>query len=159
MYMTTLRTVGIFLICIAASLLAGFWGSTGTVGSIAGWYSIINKPFWTPPNWVFMPVWTLLYILMGTSVALVWKSARKGILWPVAFFFVHLLVNAYWSMAFFGQHQVELAVGIISVMWVMIAVMMVWFWKYSRLATYLLVPYLVWVTYATTLNIGVMVLN
>ncbi len=154
-----IRTLGIFILCIGASLLAGFYGSIATVPNITTWYANLVRPSWTPPNWVFMPVWTLLYVLMGTSVALVWKSARKGVVWPVAFFFVHLLVNAYWSIAFFGQHQVELAVGIIAVMWIMIAVMMVWFWKYSRLATYLLVPYLVWVTYATTLNIGVMVLN
>lgn len=154
-----LRTLGMFILCIGASLFAGFYGSTATVPNITTWYANLVRPSWTPPNWVFMPVWTLLYVLMGTSVALVWKSARKGILWPVAFFFVHLLVNAYWSIAFFGQHQVALAVGIIGVMWTMIAIMMLWFWRYSRLATYLLVPYLVWVTYATTLNIGIMVLN
>ncbi len=152
-----IRTIGIFLFSIGASLAAGFWGSTATVESITGWYASLNQPSWTPPNWVFMPVWTLLYILMGTSVALVWK--QKGSLKPVLFFFAHLVVNTAWSLVFFGQHQVGLALIIISLLWIMIASMMLWFWKYSRASTYLLAPYLVWVTYATTLNIGIMVLN
>ncbi len=159
MYMTTLRTVGIFLICIAASLLAGFWGSTGTVGSIAGWYSIINKPFWTPPNWVFMPVWTLLFILMGTAAALVWKSGKKDAWKPVLFFFAHLVVNTYWSIVFFTNQDPVTALYVIAVLWLMIVGMMVWFWRYSRVATYLLVPYILWVSYATTLNIGIVLLN
>lgn len=154
-----IRTLGIFVLCIGVSLFAGFYGSTATVPNITTWYATLVRPSWTPPNWVFMPVWTLLYVLMGTSAALVWRTGKSGALRPVVFFFLHLLVNIYWSIAFFGQHQVALAVGIICVMWAMIAVMMLWFWKYSRLATYLLVPYLVWVTYAATLNIGIMVLN
>jgi translocator protein len=157
--MNTLRTVGIFLICIAASLLAGFWGSTGTVESIPGWYSTINKPFWTPPNWVFMPVWTLLFILMGTAAALVWKTGKKGVWMPVLFFFAHLAVNTYWSIAFFSNQDAVTALYVIALLWLMIVGMMVWFWRYSRLATYLLVPYLVWVSYASTLNVGIVLLN
>lgn len=154
-----IRTTGIFLVCIGASLLAGFWGSTATVPSIAGWYATLNRPFWTPPNWVFMPVWTLLYILMGTSVALVWNAGKRKALLPVLFFFVHLAVNAYWSIAFFGNHDPRTALAVIVVMWFMIVVMMVWFWRYSRTATYLLTPYLLWVGYASSLNLGILVLN
>ncbi len=153
------RTIGIFLVCIGASLLAGFWGSTATVTSITGWYATINQPFWTPPNWVFMPVWTLLYILMGSSVALVWSSGKPKVLLLVLFFFVHLAVNAYWSIAFFGNHDPLTALMVIGLMWVMIVTMMVWFWRYSKMATYLLIPYLLWVSYASTLNLGILVLN
>jgi len=154
-----IRTWGIFILCIGVSLFVGFYGSTATVPNITTWYATLVRPFWTPPNWIFMPVWTTLYVLMGASVALVWTSKRPKVLLPVLFFFVHLVVNTYWSIAFFGQHQVALALGIIVLMWLMIATMMLWFWRYSRLATYLLVPYLVWVTYATSLNIGILVLN
>lgn len=143
-----IRTLGIFVLCIGASLAAGFLGSIPTTDSINGWYSTLVKPAWNPPNWVFMPVWTLLYILMGTAAALVWKSGKPRAWKPVAFFFVHLLVNAYWSIAFFGQHNPGLALIIIGIMWFMIAGMMLWFWRYSKTATYLLVPYLAWVTYA-----------
>lgn len=155
----SIRTIGIFLICIGVSLLAGFWGSTATVPSIAGWYSTLNKPFWTPPNWVFMPMWTLLYILMGASVALVWNAGKRKALLPVLFFLVHLAVNAYWSIAFFGNHDPRTALAVIVVMCFMIVVMMVWFWRYSRTATYLLTPYLLWVGYASSLNLGILVLN
>lgn len=154
-----IRTVGIFLLCIGASLGAGFWGSTATVESITGWYASIVRPFWTPPNWVFMPVWTLLYVLMGTSAALVWRTGKSGVLRPVVFFFLHLAVNAYWSIVFFGQHDPRTAFVVIIALWLMIAGMMFWFWKYSRNATYLLVPYLVWVSYASSLNLGIILLN
>lgn len=145
--------------CIGASLLAGFWGSTATIESITGWYATINRPFWTPPNWVFGPVWTLLYILMGISVAFVWNSGKPKVLLPVLFFAVHLAVNVYWSIAFFANQNPQMALAVIAVLWIMIVVMMVWFWRYSRTATYLLVPYLLWVSYASTLNLGVVLLN
>lgn len=155
----TIRTIGLFALCIGASLLAGFLGSVPTVDSINGWYSTLVKPGWNPPNWVFMPVWTLLYILMGTAAALVWTSGKPGAWRPVVFFFAHLFINAYWSIAFFGQQDPKLALAVIAVMWVMIAFMMLWFWRYSKTATYLLAPYLVWVTYASTLNLGIVLLN
>ncbi|MEK7201592.1 MAG: TspO/MBR family protein [Patescibacteria group bacterium] len=153
------RSAGIFLICIGASLLVGFWGSSSTVPSITGWYATLTKPFWTPPNWVFMPVWTLLYILMGSAMALVWTSSKKGKVLPVAFFLAHLMVNLYWSIAFFGNHDLVVALATIIVLLLMIVGMMVWYWRYSRVATYLLVPYLLWVSYATSLNLGIIMLN
>ncbi len=154
------RAIGIFGLCIGTSLFAGFYGSLSTVESITDWYSTIVRPFWTPPNWVFMPVWTLLYVLMGSAAALVWtskKSAKKAL--PVAFFFAHLVLNAYWSVAFFGNHDPETALVIVVAMWLSIITMMVWYWRYSKLATYLLVPYILWVSYAATLNLGIILLN
>lgn len=155
----SIRTIGIFLVCIGVSLLAGFWGSTATAPSIAGWYSTLNKPFWTPPNWVFMPVWTLLYILMGVSIALVWKTGRPKVFLAVLFFLLHLAVNVWWSITFFGSHDIFASLIIIKTLWVMIAIMMLWFWRFSKMSTYLLAPYLAWVSYATTLNLGILVLN
>lgn len=155
-----IRTIGIFVLCIGASLLAGFYGSLSTVQNITGWYATIVRPFWTPPNWVFMPVWTLLYVLMGSAVALVWTSKKGGKkLLPVGFFFAHLVLNASWSVVFFGNHDPKPAFIIIVAMWLAIVTMMIWYWRFSRLATYLLVPYILWVSYASTLNLGVVLLN
>ena len=155
-----IRTIGIFVLCIGASLLAGFYGSLSTVQNITGWYATIVRPFWTPPNWVFMPVWTMLYVLMGSAAALVWTSKKKAKkLLPVGFFFAHLIQNACWSVVFFGNHDPNTALIIIVAMWLSIITMMVWYWRYSRLATYLLVPYILWVSYASTLNLGVVLLN
>ncbi len=106
-----------------------------------------------------MPVWTLLFILMGTAAALVWKTGKKGVWMPVLFFFAHLAVNTYWSIAFFSNQDAVTALYVIALLWLMIVGMMVWFWRYSRLASYLLVPYLVWVSYASTLNVGIVLLN
>lgn len=154
-----LRTVGIFCITIGASLAIGFWGSQSTIASITGWYASIVRPSWTPPNYVFGPVWTLLYVLMGISAGLVWRTGKKGVWMPLALFFVHLFVNVAWSLVFFGDHNPGGALIIIAVLWAMIVGMMLWFWRFKRLATYLLVPYLVWVSYASTLNAGVYFLN
>ncbi len=153
------RTIGIFLLCIGISLLVGFWGSASTIPSITGWYATLTKPFWTPPNWVFMPVWTLLYIFMGSAVALVWTSSRKGKVLPIIFFLAHLAVNLYWSIAFFANHDLIVALATIITLLLMIVGMMIWYWRYSRVATYLLLPYLLWVSYATSLNLGILLLN
>lgn len=154
-----LRTVGIFCVTIGVSLLAGFWGSQSTLESITGWYAGIVRPSWTPPNWVFGPVWSVLYVLMGISAGLVWKTAKKGTWVPLAFFAAHLGVNVLWSIVFFGTHNPGGALIVIALLWAMIALLMLWFWRYNRLSTYLLIPYLVWVSYATTLNAGIYFLN
>ncbi len=158
LYMNT-RTLGIFALCTGASLLAGFYGSTATVPNITTWYATLVRPVWTPPNWLFMPVWSILYVLMGSAVALVWTSKRKKKLLPVAFFFAHLVLNVSWSIVFFGNHDPRTALFVIGALWLSILVMMIWYWRYSRLATYLLVPYIVWVSYASTLNLGIVILN
>jgi len=92
-------------------------------------------------------------------MALVWTSSRKGKALPVVFFLAHLAVNLYWSIAFFGNHDLIVALATIIVLLLLIVGMMVWYWRYSRVATYLLVPYLLWVSYATSLNLGIIILN
>lgn len=155
----TIRTAGMFLLCIGAALSAGFWGATATIEAIPTWYASINKPTWTPPNWVFMPVWTTLYILMGAAAALVWRTGKQGVWKPVLLFFVHLLVNTYWSISFFGNQDPQTALMVIAVLWLMIVAMMMWFYRYTHIAAYLLVPYLLWISYASSLNLGVVLLN
>ncbi|MEK7602224.1 MAG: TspO/MBR family protein [Patescibacteria group bacterium] len=148
-----------YLVCVVASLLAGGIGSYFTFEAISTWYMGLTLPSWTPPNWVFGPVWTTLYVLMGVSAGLVWKSTRADKKWALYLFFFHLLVNAAWSIVFFGLRDPVSALLIIKALWLLIVALMILFWKYSKLATYLLIPYLVWVSYATSLNLGVILLN
>lgn len=153
------RNLTAYAVFIGAALLAGYIGSAATFANIPTWYATLTKPGWTPPNWVFGPVWTTLYVLMGSAAALVWNSRKSRRRNAVLFFLAHLVVNAAWSIVFFGLHDTGAALGIIMLLWIMIATMMFWFWRYSRVATYLLAPYLVWVSYASTLNAGVYFLN
>lgn len=126
------------------------------------WYDQLEHPAWTPPSWVFGPVWTLLYLLMGIAAWRVWlrggfenHASRSALV----VFLVHLLFNAAWTGLFFGLHRINLAAVEIVILWLMIAAVIVLFWRCDRLAAALLIPYLMWVTYATTLNIGFAVLN
>jgi len=144
---------------ILFSLLAGFFGSLFTMDQIGSWYATLTKPSWTPPNWVFGPVWTTLYVLMGVAAYLVSRSKKLGkslVLW---LFFAHLIVNALWSIVFFRLHELLLAFLIIVLLWALIVILMRLYWRYSRVATYLMIPYLLWVSYASTLNLGILFLN
>lgn len=148
-----------FAVCILASFAAGLIGSIATIPNVDTWYLTLVQPAWTPPNWVFGPVWNVLYVLMGISAALVWKSERTGKRWVLVLFFFHLLVNTAWSLVFFGLHDTSSSLLIIKALWLLIIALMIAFWRYSHVATYLLVPYLLWVSYAASLNLGIMLLN
>lgn len=155
----SLRSIASLAFFVLISLAAGWIGSVFTMDQIGTWYAALNQPSWTPPNWVFGPVWTTLYVLMGTAAFLVSKSPKLG-KYPVLWLFLaHLLVNLFWSIAFFAMHELLLAVLVILVLDVLIMVLMRLFWRYSHMATYLLVPYLAWCLYATSLSIGILVLN
>lgn len=144
---------------VGISLLAGFIGSFATMGSIETWYTTLVHPSWTPPNAVFGPVWTTLYVLMGIAAYLVSRSPKLGKTMVLWLFVLHLLVNLFWTIAFFGMHELLLAAIAIVVLLGLIVALMRLFWRYSHTATYLLVPYLLWVSYATSLSIGFVVLN
>ncbi|MDQ1299391.1 MAG: translocator protein [Patescibacteria group bacterium] len=144
---------------VGVSLLAGFIGSFFTMDSVQTWYTTLNRPSWTPPNWVFAPVWTTLYVLMGTAAYLVSRSKKLGKTLVLWLFLAHLLVNMFWSIAFFSLHELLLSVIVIVALLGLIIVLMRLFWRYSHLAAYLMVPYLVWVSYATTLSVGYLFLN
>lgn len=126
------------------------------------WYDSLERPAWTPPSWVFGPVWTLLYLLMGIAAWRVWAkhgfSHRRERL-PLVLFLVHLIFNAAWTWLFFGLHMLTAAAVEIVILWVMIVVLVVLFWKRDRIAGALLLPYLLWVTYAVTLSVGFAVMN
>jgi benzodiazapine receptor len=139
---------------VLASLSAGFIGSRFPPGE---WYEALEKPSFNPPGWVFAPVWTLLYILMGIAAWLVWKE--QGFSPALLLFIAQLVLNALWSYLFFGANRPDLALFEIVVLWVLILLTMILFWKARTLAGALLVPYLLWVSFASVLNFSLWRLN
>lgn len=150
------------VVSIAMCQGAGVVGSLFTAPSIAGWYQFLNKPAFSPPNWLFGPVWITLYTLMGISFYLIWSGGlnKKGAKFALGFFVAHLFVNAGWSIVFFGLHNISFAFAVILVLLTMIIILIKFlFCSINRLASNLLIPYLVWVSIATFLNYSLMVLN
>jgi len=149
------------VVSILASLAAGGIGSLFTFRAIPTWYAGLKKPRYTPPNRAFGPVWTTLYILMGVSVFLVWQKGldTNGALVAFVLFWIQLAVNAIWSVIFFGMKSKGGGVIAIIVLWVLILATMVASFRVSGWAGVLLVPYIVWVSIASYLNIGVWLLN
>ena len=141
--------------------LAGFIGSWFTMPNIGAWYTGINKPFFNPPNWLFGPAWTTLYILMGASFFLVWKKGfgKKEVRLAVMIYLVQLALNSLWSIIFFGLQNLALAFMEITVLWIAILATIICFGKVDRNAALLLVPYILWVSFASVLNYFVMILN
>lgn len=136
-------------------LLVGFAGSLATTPSIPTWYATLNKPFFSPPNWLFGPVWTLLYIFMGISLYLIWSKPQK----LKTIFFIQLFLNFLWSFIFFGLRQPFLAFLEIIILWYFIFSYIRQALPVSRLAAYLFYPYLAWVSFASILNLAIVLLN
>ena len=143
------------LICFAAAGLGSLF--TGAATGSGGWYATLPRPSWNPPSWVFGPVWTLLYTLMAIAAWWVWRK-RGGVYAarvPLALFTIQLVLNAAWSIIFFGQHQAGVAFLDIVLLWLAILATMVAFWRVSPLAGWLFLPYFLWVSYASTLNYAI----
>jgi tryptophan-rich sensory protein len=149
----------LIVISILISLAAGFIGSFFTASSIDSWYSTLNQPSFNPPNWLFGPVWTFLYILIGISLYLVWNSKAKNKKCAVMIFSIQLALNALWSILFFGLQNITLAFFEILILWTSIVYTMFLFYKIDKLSMYLLIPYILWVSFATILNFSYMILN
>jgi translocator protein len=149
------------VISILVSFAAGGVGSLFTFKAIPTWYAGLRKPPYTPPNWAFGPVWTILYILMGVSVFLVWQNGltTNGVTPAFILFWVQLSINALWSVIFFGIKSKGGGVITIIILWFLILATIVASFRVSSWAGALLVPYIVWVSIASYLNIGVWVLN
>lgn len=150
-----------FIISIAITLGIGFTASFFTRPEIANWYSTLTKPSFTPPNWAFPVAWTTLYILIGTAAYLVWKCRNNSSAYrtTVGIYIVQLLLNFSWSMVFFGLHQIMGGFIVILLLAVAIVLNIAWFARFSKAAAWLLVPYLLWVGFATALNLSIYVLN
>jgi len=137
--------------------LAGFIGQIFTTPAIPAWYATLNKPGFTPPNWVFAPVWTLLYLMMAVAFYLIWIKDSKN--QGIKLFLGQLALNSLWSILFFGLRSPALGFACIILLWLAILYTIIEFNKTSKIAAYLLIPYLLWVTYASALNLAVSVLN
>jgi translocator protein len=146
--------------CVVACYGAAFVGSALTSPTIAGWYETLIKPPFTPPSWLFGPVWTVLYLAMAIAGWLVWR--RKGLTGatlPLALFGGQLLLNALWSVLFFGLREPGVALIEILLLWAVILATTLSFRSVSRTASWLLTPYLAWVTFAVALNLEIWRLN
>jgi translocator protein len=145
--------------------LVGVFGSLFMGNSVSTWYSLLNKPSWTPPNWVFAPIWITLYALMGASLFLLWtskvgwRSWRKEKMYVIFLFAIQLTLNAAWSLVFFGQHQIFYGFVVIFALWFSILMLTLYSFPISKKAALLLAPYLVWVSIASFLNLSVLFLN
>ena len=155
--MDIVKLVASLAICFAAAAI----GSVSTYSEIPTWYARIQKPWFTPPNWVFGPVWTLLYAMMGISFYLIWMKGLKDKRVPQALgaFALQLGLNALWSILFFGLHNPLLAFVEIIFLWIAIAATISLAMKVSRLGGLLLIPYLCWVSFASLLTLSVWDLN
>ncbi|MBC7912683.1 MAG: tryptophan-rich sensory protein [Pyrinomonadaceae bacterium] len=155
-----LKNIITIVVCIALPLMVGGIAGYATSASIGSWYSTLHKPFFNPPNWLFGPVWTCLYILMGISLYIIWKSpATATRTKALRVFLIQLTLNFAWSFIFFYFHETGWALIEIVMMWVSILIMILTFYRINKIAAYLQVPYLLWVSFATVLNASIWYLN
>lgn len=150
------------IIALIVCLAVGYSASTVTRPSVETWYPTIVKPVFNPPNWIFMPVWTLLYILMAIAAGLVWdkiKEQTEEVKKALLFFIIQLTLNAIWSYLFFGLKNPLLALVEIALLWLMIYETYLKFVKINKIAGYLLIPYMAWVAFAGILNASIWWLN
>jgi len=155
------RNLVALIIALAAPLVIGGLSSISTISSIPTWYRGLSKPPWNPPDWAFGPAWTALYILMGVASWLVWRYGwdNRSVRVALRVFAVQLLLNGIWSVLFFGLRSPGIALVEIGVLWCMILATVVLFARRDLLAGAILVPYLLWVTFASALNWEVWSLN
>jgi tryptophan-rich sensory protein len=139
--------------------LAGIIGSLFTVSSVSTWYLTLNKPFFNPPSWLFGPVWITLYLLMGFALYLIWNNYTKDSKPALTFFAIQLVLNSLWSIIFFDLRNPLFAFIEIIILWLFIFLTMVYSYKRSKTAVYLLIPYILWVSFAVILNFSIFYLN
>ena len=148
------RSYPALAIFVAIVAIAAIFGSRYMPGP---WYAALNKPSWTPPNWLFGPVWTVLYIMIAVAGWRVWRAG--GLALALVIWLFNVAVNGLWSYLMFGQHNIGLALVDISAVWLSIVAFIVFARPIDRIAALLFVPYLVWVTYASALNTALWHLN
>ena len=148
--MQILMGIGIFLVTFAAPAIGAF-------SPPGDWYQAINKPSWNPPAWIFGPVWSALYLMMATAAFLVWQ--KDGWSRAMNAYVVQLIFNAAWTPLFFGAQRIDWACTCIIALWFAILITILCFWKVNKVAAWLMVPYLGWVSFATVLNAALWVMN
>jgi translocator protein len=145
---------------IVIPLVAGVIGSLFTAPAVRSWYLVINRPSWNPPSWLFAPVWTTLFMMMGVALYLVWsKKMTSNVRMAIKVFAAQLVLNVLWSVFFFGLGNFWLAFGEILVLWAFILLTILDFRKVNKTAAWLLVPYILWVSFASYLNFTIAGLN
>ncbi|MFC1962231.1 TspO/MBR family protein [Chloroflexota bacterium] len=154
---TTLKLVVSIIACQGAGLI----GAIFTTHAIPTWYAALEKPAFTPPNWLFAPTWTLLYLLMGIAAFLVWRHGLESRRVRVALiiFLIQLVLNALWSMVFFGLQSPFYGIVVIILLCLMILLTLITFFRVTAVSGWLLLPYLLWTTFAAVLNISAWLLN
>ena len=160
--MVTTKTIRAIFLVVTTCLVIGYLSGTVTRESITTWYPTLVKPIFNPPNWIFAPVWTLLYAMMGVAGGIIWnhlETNKEQVKKAFAFFIIQLALNALWSYLFFGLHNPLLALLEIIILWLMIFETYVQFKSINKLAGWLLIPYLAWVSFATILNASIWWLN
>lgn len=156
-----MKNIPKLVVSIVVCELVGAISIPFTITSITTWYAFLHKPPFSPPNWIFGPVWTILYFLMGVSAFLIWKKGfeDKKVKKALLYFLIQLFFNFLWSVLFFGLHSPVL--GLIDIILLLISIMLAisTFYKISKVASYLLTPYILWVSFATALNFAIVILN
>ena len=149
------------LVSVAICQVAGALGSMVTTPSVPTWYATLKKPWFTPPNWIFAPVWVTLFFLIGIAVFLVWRKSLRDrkVKVALAVFGVQLALNVLWSAVFFGFQSPLAGLVVIAILWSAILLTLLHFFKVSRPAGFLLLPYIVWVSIAAALNTSILMLN
>ena len=140
------------LISLVVCQAAGVIGALFTMPAIGGWYAFLNRPSFAPPNWVFAPAWTALFFLMGISLYLIWKRGLKENRDAILTFILQLVLNTWWSVIFFGLGYIGIAFIEIIALWLAIFLTILKFAKVSKVASFLLLPYILWVSFAGVLN-------
>jgi len=153
--------VGKLVVSLVACQLAGLIGSFFTITSITTWYATLQKPSFTPPNWLFAPAWITLYVLMGLAAFFVWRKGidKPGVAGALALFLVQLVLNALWSIVFFGFQSPFGGLVVIVLLWFAILFTILRFFRLSITAGALMIPYILWVTFASVLTFSVWRLN
>lgn len=156
-----MKGIGKLICSVSGCLLAGFLGSFTTMDSVSTWYADLSRPSFTPPDWAFGVVWPILYIMMGISAFLIWNKGivSKQAKVALGLFVLQLILNGLWTPIFFGLHMMALALAEIILLWVAILMTILAFWRISKVATYLLIPYILWVSFAIALNAALWHLN
>ena len=164
--MSTIKRVGFtsiwkLVISIVVCQGAGIIGSLFTTPAIPTWYAALQKPAFTPPNWLFAPAWITLYLLMGIAAFLIWRVGleNRRVRTALIIFLVQLVLNSLWSVVFFGMQSPLYGIIVIIILWLAILLTILKFARISSVAAWLLVPYILWVSFASALNISIWLLN
>ena len=143
-----------FIITFSASLIGGL----ATINFKEPWYSLIIRPSFSPPDWVFAPVWTTLYFMMTLAVWLFWHSTNRDMK-TVYIYFIHIIVNTTWSITFFVFHQIAISILILIILITLIIILIKNFKRVNLISSYLMIPYLLWCCFALVLNVSILILN